>query len=800
MEGLKLKIINVLAIASISLCMAGAYSADSNKFKVDLFKDQHISGSSPIIARFKLPEKPIQSAKLILKAYNSDPNNRQSVDLKINGVGGEIAYTIANNITDGFIPPKQTRTWIFDLNKNFETLVKRIPKGKTFASYKAVQDTPNLQLNSYKQILNRSGEHIISCSMNVPGSIISMTLEVDYNIPKTAKPLIAPSIDIENSKDIRMTLARRKLVSAASDDKFNGWQFVAGIKNAEKIIGKQELSDIGSEGYLIKSVKNKEMQTVVVTGTDTQGIAYGIIRLARLMNTVPPEQLESFELKTKPSLAIREVYEEHGWAVPKELNTYKVLLNRYFEEGINTMDLPVGWFISPDYYLKGKTTKDLESIETVKKVIEYAHSLGIKVYIVEDAYLNPLYNEKPENITNLGNYELSDIQCLMESGAKEPLLLCLENPVARDLLKRNREYLYDELREADGFVIYFGDPGGCYHEKCLPHGEKIVQYLNEIYVPIFQAVNPEIDIIVTLWGIGLEDTEYVVKHIEDLPKNVIALQIPPTSMVAGSYLTFEKRRGELIREAGEKIPVIIQQFYEGVGFKNGWVDLWEHPMPREMNTNFRGSWMPDSGIIGNYGSPFDISNQLINLRIGMEWGWNPGREASDIIKEFADEQFGIGTGEYFTKAIFAMNDYWSREVRRFHFDQQTLSKEEVAETTKSLNDALTISEQLDRAERYVTKNRLYFKSFTDLASLQMANIKYTINMDNAVKLSEEGASEGSMSAAKIALDESEKAIRIVKQSERYEWLMSHPWWNWWDIAKRPEKTKQFIMTNYSANP
>ncbi|MHB1001697.1 MAG: hypothetical protein ACYC27_20860 [Armatimonadota bacterium] len=499
----------------------------------------------------------------------------------------------------------------------------------------------------------------------------------------------------------------------------------------------------------------------------------------------------------KPALPVRQMYEEHGWAVAKDFPNYKLLLHKYLEEGINAMDLPVGWFLPPPYYLKDKKAKPSENFAVVQKVIDYAHLLGIKVYIVEDAYLNPLYTTKAENIDNIAPDKITDFHCQMESGYKEPLLMCLENPVSKDLLRKNREIVYKSVKNIDGLVVYFGDPGGCYHKECLPHGEKIVQYMNEIYTPMIKELQPDLKIILTLWGIDYEDSEYVVNHINDLPKNVIAMQIPPTSMVAGTYLTFEPRRGELIKKAAKSIPVIIQQFYEGVGFRNGWVDIWEHPMMNEMKENFDGSYEPNSGIIGVYGSPFSINDQLVDLRVGMEWGWTPGKDSAAIIKELGDEQFGTGVGESFASAMMLMNDFWSKEVKRFHFFSEKLTDDEFAEAKRSMEKAQVIQSLLLGAEKKVKRNKLYYKTFTDLAELQVSTAKVNVEVEEALRFAVAGDNAGAVKSANSALMNSERAVEAVKSSERYSYLINHAWWQWWSISKRPDIIRNMI-NNFTA--
>jgi hypothetical protein len=425
-------------------------------------------------------------------------------------------------------------------------------------------------------------------------------------------------------------------------------------------------------------------------------------------------------------------------------------------------------------------------------VIDYAHSLGIKVYLTEDAYLNPLYGEPKENLNNIDAGKYDDLCALTESGGHEPLLSCLSNPVSRDILKRSREIVYKSVHNIDGLVIYFGDPGGCYHPQCRPFGKKIIEYLNDIYTPLLKETNPHLKIVLTLWGIGLSDTEYVVNHIKELPSSVTAIQIPPTNMNRGDYLIFERRRGELIKQAAKRLPVIIQQFHEGVGFRGGQVSGWEHPMPREMWKNLTESYTAGSNIRGVYGSPFDISYQSVDLRLGMEWGWNPKRNPAEILREFGDEQFGAGVGEFFSQAMFGMDDYWYKEVVRFFSDAGGLSNRDFDDAKSSMKLAPEILSELMQAEPHVTRHKLYFKSFTDMAKLMVASSRSVVYTEEARRLSLSGNTAEALTAADEALQCSERFIDLTQTSERYAWLITHPWWQSWDIGKRPMRIREMI--------
>ena len=263
-------------------------------------------------------------------------------------------------------------------------------------------------------------------------------------------------------------------------------------------------------------------------------------------------------------------------------------------------------------------------------------------------------------------------------------------------------------------------------------------------------------------------------------------------MSPGHYLTFEPRRGDLIRQAAAARPVIVQQFYEGVGFRDGWVNFWEHPMPREMWRSFSETYRPDAGIAGVYGSPFELRFQFVDLRLSMEWGWTPTRDPRDILREYGNEQFGPGVGRDFAEAMFGMEEYWNRETRRFHFDDGNLTDAALVDVTRSLATARRVAAALARSRPLVLRNAEDYRGFVDLATVMGAAAEYWTAAARADRLSWEGATKPATRAARDALLAAERAVDVTRNSTRYAWLLNHPFWEDWDLGDRPARLRRLI--------
>ncbi|MHB1001698.1 MAG: alpha-glucuronidase family glycosyl hydrolase [Armatimonadota bacterium] len=259
-----------------------------------LITDKVSNSTNKTTANFKLPAGDISSARLRVKAYNDDPVDRHTVHLRIDGIGGDIAYFFTDNIADGFIPPKGKKEWVFDLNKSYAIHVKRDARLKTQgkSSFSPVEDSYNIQDISFLNMLNRPGEHVLNCwidatDKSAPGSVVSVELIINTGKAAGGSDMNVQNIKSDMLNDLRVQLAVQKLKRFAGQKQFKGYEFVIGQSVAVPYIGRESLSDLGDEGFLIRTVPNSGKPKIVVTGTDYQGVAYGVFRLVRIMLSSP---------------------------------------------------------------------------------------------------------------------------------------------------------------------------------------------------------------------------------------------------------------------------------------------------------------------------------------------------------------------------------------------------------------------------------------------------------------------------------------------------------------------------------
>lgn len=763
----------------ILILLAGMTQLNA-KTMTAIFHDEVTSATG---AEYTTPEGS-KSFTLKLTATNDDPLYRRSVYFAIDGIGGEIAYGIAPSITDGYMAPKSTKSWIIDLNRAYPIVVR------TTSSYSLDESRDEEHNVDYRDILLKPGSHKIRCFVMGQGAS-SASANPTVTITASDEPVVPIKIQTikiiaDNLSDIRISKSVAKLRSSISISNMSKYQFIIGRDAAKRYIPIESLKGLSKDGFISRLVKSKSGNVIAVSGNDIQGISYGVIRLAHTLLTYPGDD-KKLSMRLNPAYPIREMYEERPLCGKDELPVYKARLDRYFDESANIIDTwgvplpPVEYYTSPEYVYK----RPYGDPETFEKAIDYAHSLGIKVYMVDICQMNTFLDVPLDMVRNIDKNQVKDLYATTQSGSKDPTMLCLSNPIGEDIIKRQLKVKCQTTKNLDGFIAYFADPGGCWCKDCRPWGKTIIRHMNDVYAPVIRETNPKLKIILSLWGVEIHDVEYIVNHINELPACVTAIQIPPTSMVSGKYMTYEPRIAPLIKKASKKLPVILQQFYDGVGFKDAWVDIWEHPMPLTMQANLKNCDNPHGTVKGLYGSVFRLGDQLVDFRTMMNWTWTTKIDPHISIADFANEMFGYGTGKPFADAMFSMEQYWLNEARRFHYQTSELSDSDLKVIQSSLKEAISAEKNLRTIENDVKRNKLYFKGFLELAELVRVTAEANISSDKAWKSFEANDKTAALDSIQTAITRSERAVNIISNSDRYAWLMNHPWWKMWSIAQRP---------------
>lgn len=572
---------------------------------------------------------------------------------------------------------------------------------------------------------------------------------------------------------------------------FQNAYLVIGPTVPEKFAAKHSKAELPAGGFRLLGTQEASALHLAVVAETPVPAAYGTFHLKRIMGHTP-DRLDNLDVQMSPVLPIREYYEEHGWEWPEHLDEYKSRLDRYLEEGINRLDLPVAWwFPPPEYLIDPKPYQDqVDRFVIVREVISYAHQLGIEVHLVNSPQFNPFFQVSPDNLEGIDKETLDGLRAELPGGVICDYMFCPTKPLSRELVGKSREIVFRELPEADGIVEAFGDPGYCLCSDCGPNwGGTVLRTVNEFFGPLLEKTGwTNKSMTLSLWGLHTADTTWLVEHQDQLPSFVDVLQIPPTRMDSPPLLTYDQGQIDAIHGVRAPLKVVEQQFFDGVGFLYGWVHLFEHPMPARMERHFRAC-LDAEAMRGTYGSSFEIAHQLVDTRLMMTWAWQPDRSAEDILKEYGDEQFGHGAGPGVAAALFEMEKYWDLEFDRFFGDSPG-----AADEPQALQIASTALASLQSARPYVRRATDDFFGFSALAEAMVSTSSQYIQRASAEALLMEGRREEAEVAARDALWHAERTIEALLSSERYAFLQDHPWYKEnWQIAQRPERIRELIQ-------
>ena len=535
----------------------------------------------------------------------------------------------------------------------------------------------------------------------------------------------------------------------------------------------QGLEELGQEGFDIRPATIDGRPSLVVQAPSPIGLAYGVVRLVRI-GLATPQRLGVEPIRMRPALPIREIYDERSWDNPDLLDVYKRELDELFCEGYNRLDMPVAWWFPPPGDLKdSKPLLDLwrPRFGAAAQVIDYAHELGVQVYLVENPQFSPYHQTEDQDFTD-------ECRSRPRPLAREiPYMLCPSSADNIALARRRAAYVYRQLPEADGLVVYFNDPGGCECPSCQPWGRTIVRLCREFYAPLLTETAPQYRITVTLWGTPKEAVAYVVDHLDELPRMVDCLQIPPTAPEP-PYLICDESMVEKLHAAARKRKVVMQQFFDGVGFRYGHVNLVEHPMPTMIERNLRAC-LREPQLAGVYGSSFHYRFQRINTRLIAEWGINPARPAQDILTELGAEWFGPAAGNDFAAAAAAMERYWDRGYDQFFRDQPT------EDGLSALPDAQQARAAMRRVSAVAVRNRERLEEFLTLAKAMVLTASQAEKRSCGLALADADDRTGAVSLLRKARQDADEIIRLLSTGV-YERLPKHPWWrSLWMIGSRP---------------
>ena len=301
-----------------------------------------------------------------------------------------------------------------------------------------------------------------------------------------------------------------------------------------------ELSSVGDEGYVIKTVHHRGREHIIVAGNTIRGTMYGIygfLRELRMANIRDPFQKE-WNIKSKPDFPIRAVYVNPFPAAIRNFTTdtwsieqWKEYIDGLCMAGANQIQIaiwqcrqgyhPESNYTDPKYSTLGLSSKMLWNIW--REMIRYAHKMGM------EAYVGFTYNE-----VDMKYYaEHADVKAFNPIYGEDRFGLLCWSKGKKEIINY-MSFLIEYFREADGFVIWLLDPGDCFCKRCNENKTAIIIDAVKTYGRIIRRHNPNAKIALNLWPIWAIPLKYdrfdVDAILDGIPRDTIIIDKPDTSL------------------------------------------------------------------------------------------------------------------------------------------------------------------------------------------------------------------------------------------------------------------------------
>lgn len=555
------------------------------------------------------------------------------------------------------------------------------------------------------------------------------------------------------------------------------------------------------EAYQIKTTAHGDTISIDIYSSGELGLVYGLYYTARQWRIGVDQLLETTTYR-KPAYPVRMVYTEHAWIVPSQRQWYRELFQSIQSEGYNwvtvrsLLDRPIPEFPG---LMAQYAAADRELVE----VVRLAHDMGLKVAVLDIVNMvHPEVSRKYPGRVPPG-YPLDDIVCPPEHLPASPT-----SPDVRTWFIESRTPFYQTVAPHVDAISWLGaDPGECPSTPSGPSWWVTYADLVSDYIELARSFNPDVLAVPFLWGItagGLADYRSALTLKPD--DAVGWIESPHTHMEIGKYLTIDPRSVDELKKLAEEYPIVLQLFLDGVGFKDTALYYWENPMPIRLREALNA--FSDIDLHGVTAKPTMWELQRVDLRLIGEWLWQPHRSARQILSDFANEQFGPGTGEAFADAMFAMERWWDTENGRMFVDRVTLAQRETIQRALQVADIAV--QKLEEVQRIfelsptrildpgfnvrtlptpwipaALDTRTYLEGFLYSAMVMQATSKqYLLRIDaQDESLSLDARREKLLEALAI----SEDIVELMRATPRLRSLIGpdSPNTRWWEMGQRP---------------
>lgn len=435
---------------------------------------------------------------------------------------------------------------------------------------------------------------------------------------------------------------------------------------------------IGEEGFRIEGEASGPVR---ITGNDARGLIYGIgkfLRASRLESgAFTPGAWRGTSVPVRPVRGIYFATHFHNWYHVAPLED----VVRYVEElalwGCNAL---VVWFDMAIYSGIDDPAAQ-KMVARLHAILAAAQRVGIRPGLLVLA--NEGFSTTPA--------ELRATNAVQNGYFASPagyygVEVCPGAPGGLEFLLRRRREVIDAFGDIDFeyFLIWPYDQGGCTCAKCSPWGPNGYLKTAEAVAGVARTRFPKAKIVLSTWYF-----DHFVKGEWDGLRTAFAGRKPDwvDYLMIDDYGDFPKN--PLVQGIPGGFPVVGFAEISMVGMFP-WGGYGANPRPRHWQAHHLSTKHLISGGFPYSEGIYEDMNKVLQLQLA----WDPDREATEIVREYAASHFSLSVADDVRAAVFMLEDDLHTAIKetaeglRFEFGTPMAQAEACRELINRLDAAL----------------------------------------------------------------------------------------------------------------